>query len=46
VSGRKLKEPEGRVRWLTRAEAQALIRTIPKRDAHLVDFVRLALNTG
>jgi integrase len=48
VSGRKLKEPEGRVRWLTRAEAAALIR-MAEQEAnapHLADFIRLALNTG
>lgn len=46
VSGRKLKEPEGRVRWITRGEAEALIRAIKKSQSYLVDFVRLALNTG
>lgn len=46
--GRRLKEPEGRMRWLNRAEAAALIqaaRSEPKAP-HLVDFVRLGLNTG
>lgn len=46
VSGRKLKEPEGRVRWITRGEAEALIREIKPAQAYLVDFIRLALNTG
>lgn len=46
VSGRKLREPEGRVRWITRAEADALLRAIPTSQAYLADFVRLALNTG
>lgn len=48
VSGRKLKEPEGRVRWITREEAEALIRAAeaePKAP-HLADFIRLALHTG
>jgi integrase len=48
VTGRKLKEPEGRVRWITRAEAASLIQAaagIPKAP-HLPDFIRLALNTG
>ena len=48
VSGRKLKEPEGRVRWITRSEADALIQAAgnePKAP-HLADFIRLALNTG
>jgi len=45
---RKLKEPEGRVRWISRAEAVSLIRAAAsqKRAPHLVDFIRLALHTG
>ena len=43
VPGRKLKEPEGRVRWITRAEAQGLIQAAPD---HLADFITLAVNTG
>ena len=48
VSGRKLREPEGRVRWISQAEAQALIRIAEKaqRAWHLADFIRLALHTG
>lgn len=48
AAGRKLKEPEGRVRWLTRAEAQALIRAAEgiRQAQHLADFIRLALATG
>jgi integrase len=48
VSGRKLREPEGRTRWITRAEAQGLIAAAEEaRDApHLADFIRLALHTG
>ncbi|MDZ7839639.1 MAG: site-specific integrase [Gammaproteobacteria bacterium] len=46
VSGRKLKEPEGRVRWITRGDAEALIRGIKKSQSYLVDFIRLALHTG
>ncbi len=45
---RKLKEPEGRVRWITKAEALSLIRAAesePKAQ-HLPDFIRLALHTG
>jgi integrase len=34
------------VRWITRGEAEALIRGIKKYQSYLVDFVRLALNTG
>lgn len=45
---RRLKEPEGRVRWINRAEAVALLQTAGKgRSAeHLTDFIRLALHTG
>lgn len=48
VKGRKLKEPEGRVRWISRAEAEAVIRAAEAepKAAHLGDFIRLALNTG
>lgn len=48
VHGRRLREPEGRVRWISRAEAVALLRAaeLQKRAPHLVDFVRLALHTG
>lgn len=48
VHGRKLREPEGRVRWLTREEADSLVE-IAHQEAnapHLPDFIRLALNTG
>ncbi|NEX19913.1 site-specific integrase [Thiorhodococcus mannitoliphagus] len=47
--GRKLKEPEARIRWLTREEAQQLIAAAGqevKAQQHLPDFIRLALNTG
>jgi integrase len=46
--GQKLKEPEGRVRWLTAIEAQRLVSaagTSPKAP-YLSDFIQLALNTG
>ncbi|TAM46261.1 MAG: site-specific integrase [Gammaproteobacteria bacterium] len=48
AAGRRLREPEGRLRWLTRAEAGALIRAAEaqRRAPHLPDFIRLALNTG
>ncbi len=48
VSGRKLKEPEGRTRWITRAEAERLIRAAQSEPqaAHLPDFIRVALHTG
>src|SRR3569833_3085828 len=48
VSGRKLKEPEGRVRWISRAEAVALLASATREGqaGHLPDFIRLALHTG
>ncbi|CAI8803153.1 tyrosine-type recombinase/integrase [Methylococcus capsulatus] len=48
VEGRKQKEPEGRSRWLTKAEAEALLHAAEQvaRAPHLLDFIRLALNTG
>lgn len=48
VSGRKLREPEGRVRWISRAEAAALIRWARSepRAPWLGDFVTLGLHTG
>jgi integrase len=48
AAGRRLREPEGRLRWLARAEAEALIRVAEaqRRAPHLSDFIRLALNTG
>lgn len=49
VSGMSLKEPEGRLRWITREEAERLIAEASKerwKSPHLADFIRLALNTG
>lgn len=48
VRGRKLKEPEGRVRWLTTEEAEKLVTAaeVEPRASHLSAFIRLALNTG
>lgn len=48
VSGMSLREPEGRVRYISRAEADLLIREaeIDPKSMHLADFIRLALNTG
>lgn len=48
VLGRKLKEPEGRVRWISHDDAERLIaaaKAEPKAP-HLADFIALALNTG
>lgn len=44
-----LKEPEGRLRWITREEAERLIAEASKEERkspHLADFIRLALHTG
>ncbi len=48
VAGCRQKEPEGRLRWITREEAERLIRAASRnsRAPHLVDFIRLALHTG
>jgi integrase len=48
VKGRTLREPEGRVRWLTRAEVEALCRAAraQKFGVVLECFIRLAVNTG
>ncbi len=48
AKGRKLKEREGRVRWISRAEAESLVRAAEQepKAPHLADFIRLALNTG
>lgn len=48
VKGRTLKEPESRVRWITRAEVDALCRVARKQrfGVMLEDFIRLAVNTG
>lgn len=48
VPGRYLDEPEGRVRWITKAEAAALLRAAASepKAPHLPDFISLALHTG
>ena len=48
MEGRKLQAPEARIRWLTQAEAAALILAAEAEPMapHLADFIRLALNTG
>jgi integrase len=48
IRGRFLKEPEGRLRWLTPAEAERLLAVAGtvRRPPYLQDFIRLALNTG
>jgi len=49
AAGCRQTEPEGRLRWLTKAEATGLLRAASHRDLrapHLHDFIQLALNTG
>lgn len=48
TEGRKLKEPASRIRWISRDEADALLDAAKNepRAEHLVDFIRLGLNTG
>lgn len=48
VQGRKIKTPEGRVRWLSHDEADTLVRAaeMEPRAPHLPHFIRLALHTG
>ncbi|MBA3494957.1 MAG: site-specific integrase [Gammaproteobacteria bacterium] len=48
VIGRKLRQPEGRVRWISREEAAVLITAAESepKAPHLADFIRLALHTG
>lgn len=48
VTGMSLKEPQGRLRWITKGEAERLISEASRecKSPHLADFIRLALNTG
>ena len=47
VKGRKLKEPEGRLRWLSVTEAEQLLDTANRpASRYLVDFINIALHTG
>ena len=48
VAGRRLREPEGRMRWITREEARRLIQAAEDEPQapHLAAFIRLALHTG
>jgi integrase len=48
AQGRRLREPEGRVRWISREEADSLVAAAANEPQapHLADFIRLALNTG
>ncbi len=46
--GMRLPEPDGRTRWLTQAEATALLQAAERlqRAPHLQDFILLGLHTG
>ncbi len=48
AQGCRQREPEGRLRWLTKSEAAALIEAARQSEKapHLADFIILALNTG
>ena len=48
TKGRKLREPEARIRWISDEEADRLIEAAEEADRapHLADFIALALNTG
>ena len=48
AQGCREREPEGRVRWITRAEAANLLKQADKdpRAKHLSSFIELALHTG
>jgi len=45
AEGRRLREPQGRIRWLSREEADQLLAAAASTP-HLRDFIRLGLNTG
>ena len=48
VKGRKLKEPENRTRWISRVEAETLLKCADyvNRCSHLKPLIQLALHTG
>ncbi|EXJ16953.1 integrase [Imhoffiella purpurea] len=48
VKGNMLKEPDGRLRWITREEANRLIDAaqLQPKAAHLAPLITLALHTG
>ena len=46
VQGMRLKKPEGRVRWISREEADRLIAEATSVRGYLPDFIQLGLNTG
>ena len=48
VEGMRLKEPEGRIRWIDRPTAKHLLEVAESEPQapHLADFIRLGLHTG
>ncbi len=46
VKGMRLREPEGRIRWITREQYSRLLEEAVHVRAHLVDFIKLGVNTG
>ncbi len=46
VQSMRLKEPEGRIRWIRREEADRLIAAAAPVRSYLPDFIVLGLNTG
>ena len=46
VEGRLPPKGQGRIRWITRDEADKLINACHKKAPYLPDMIRLALNTG
>lgn len=46
VEGMRLREPEGRIRWIDRQAAQRLIKEAASVRGYLPDLIQLGLNTG
>lgn len=46
VKGRKPKQGEGRVRWISTEEAERLIGNAQRGPEYLADFIRVGLHTG
>jgi len=46
VEGMRLKPPAGRIRWITRDEADRLVQVAATVRGYLPDFIQLGLNTG
>ena len=46
VEGRRLREPKGRARYLSRKEAKSLIAAIDEQSPIAVDLIKLAIHTG